>query len=118
MPKILIVEDQVRSRDMIKEMVGRFGFETVEADSGSKAIEKFAIENPDLVLLDIFLPDMSGVEVLKKIRKIEPDTRVLVSTASKEEKIKKQCFEAGAEGYLLKPYGVSELKRKLRGIVS
>ena len=116
MNKILIVEDEIRLREMVKEYLENEDFEIFEAGDGVEAMEKFKEFNPDLVLLDIMLPKIDGWSVLKELRKIS-ETPVVMMTARGEEYDKLFGFELGVDDYVVKPFSLKELTARVRAVL-
>ena len=86
-------------------MATKGGHEIVgEAETGQIAIDLYEKVKPDLVILDILMPDMNGLEALKKIREIDPDARVLMCTASEQSSHVQEALSLGAKGYIVKPF--------------
>jgi two-component system chemotaxis response regulator CheY len=100
--KILIVDDSSFMRSVLKDILVRSGFtHFVEAENGKEAIEKFNVERPGLILLDIVMPEMSGIEVLKQVGRI---TKVIVISAVGQEAMVEEAKQLGARGYIIKPF--------------
>ena len=109
MNRILLVEDELRLREMVKEYLENEGFEIIEAGDGAEALEKAKEQNPDLVLLDIMLPKIDGWSVLKELRK-DSELPVIMMTARGEEYDKLFGFELGVDDYIVKPFDLAWLK--------
>jgi len=120
MKKILIVEDEEDILDLIAFHVGKEGYRVLTAKDGERALEIAFKEAPDLVVLDIMLPGISGVEVLKRLKFHSQTQRVpiLMLTAKGEEVDRILGFELGAEDYVTKPFSVRELLLRIRAILS
>ena len=116
MYKILIVEDEIRLREMVKEYLENEDFEIFEAGDGAEAIEKCNELTPDLVLLDIMLPKIDGWSVLKELRKVS-ETPVIMMTARGEEYDKLFGFELGVDDYIVKPFSLKELTARVRAVL-
>jgi len=102
MSKILIAEDSQFMRNVLKDILKEAGFEdVVEAENGQQALEKYDSEKPDLVLLDIIMPEVDGIEVLKKIGK---EAKIIVVSAVGQEKMLKEAKGLGALDYIVKPF--------------
>ncbi len=101
--KILVVEDDEASREFLSEVIENLGYEFITAQNGSEAKEFFRLHLPDLVLLDIRLPDINGIEVLKYIKSISSDTPVIAQTAFAMEKEREAFMAMGFDGYISKP---------------
>ena len=113
--KILIVEDEVLIREGMSDYLMECGYEVFEAGDGQEALDLFHREAPDLVLLDIQLPILNGLEVLKTIRKTS-SVPVLMLTAFHDEDYKLTAFGEMADGYLEKPFSLSLLKVRIEAI--
>lgn len=105
MNKVLIVDDAAFMRLAIRKMLERNGFEIVgEAENGNAAISKYAECQPDVVTMDITMPDMSGIEALREIRKLDPNARVIMVSAMGQELMVKEAIASGAKSFVVKPY--------------
>lgn len=113
-PLILIVEDQRDAALLLKLNLEIRGYMTVAASSGAEALRIVNERHIDLVLLDLSLPDMDGFEVCRKLRASFPGVRVIVVSAHAAERVRDMALEAGADEYLVKPFGVPELMDTVR----
>ena len=113
--KILIVEDEDMIREGISDYLSDCGYETIEAGDGEEALEQFFNHKVDLILLDIQMPKLNGLEVLSEIRK-SSQVPVLMLTAFQDEEYKMSAFAALADGYLEKPFSLSLLKVRVDAI--
>ena len=111
MKKILIVDDSAFTRGIHKKILGDEGYDTVEAASGVEALEQFDREAPDLVIMDLLMPDMDGMEVIKKILKKDPDARIVICSTDKQKARQEEGREIGVLGFLHKPIDTAELYR-------
>ena len=111
--QILVMDDEPRYVWVIKINLEARGFEVLTADTGPAAIEMVAAHNPDLVLLDVRLPDLDGIEVCRRIRQFSA-VPVVMLTALAQESDKVKGLDAGADDYLTKPFGVEELLARVR----
>ena len=111
-PLIAIIEDEVPIRRFLHTTLND-RFRLSEADNGIEGLKLIAREKPDLVILDLGLPDMDGVELIRQLREWSP-VPVLVLSARDQEKDKVGALDAGADDYLVKPFGVDELSARLR----
>jgi len=116
MAKVLIVEDDEGISDFVNLELKHEGYETAVADTGRKALELFEQQNPDLILLDIMLPELSGLEVLRRIRKTS-DVSVILLTARGETYDKVNGLNAGADDYLPKPFEIEELLARMSAVL-
>ena len=116
MIRVLVVDDDFMVAKVHAAFVGRTpGFEVVGvAHNGTTALAKVAELCPDLVLLDIYLPDVSGIEVLRRLREQSPEVDVLVISAAKEVEIVRSALRGGVVNYLLKPFDQEALRDRLR----
>jgi len=113
MKKILIVDDEKPVCDMLEKFLIKKGYETVIALSGEEAIRKVNEERPHLILLDIRMPGMDGIETLKKIREIDKKVGIVMITAVKDDDVGRKCAELGAYDYITKPLDFEYLERVL-----
>ena len=103
-PKVLIVDDSGLSRRTLRRILETAGFEVVEAEDGMTALEVYFLEKPDLVLLDLVMKGMYGLDVLVKLREMDPKTLVVVASADIQSSTRKMVDEAGALGFINKPF--------------
>jgi len=114
MKKILVVDDAAFMRLSIKTMLDKNGFEVVgEAENGRKAIEMYKMLKPDIVTMDITMPDMGGVEALTEIIKFDPKATILMLSAMGQEGIVKDAVIKGAKGFIIKPFKEEYLLKAL-----
>jgi two-component system KDP operon response regulator KdpE len=115
--KILAVDDEPRVVRLVTEVLGAMGYQVVAATRGDTAIEMVALEQPDLVLLDIRLPgDLDGYEVCRRIREFS-DVAVVMLTAKAQESDILSGFDAGADDYLTKPFSTKELIARVKAVL-
>ena len=114
--KILVVDDEPQIRRALSLNLSARGYEVVEASTGERAMRAVASEHPDLVLLDLGLPDLDGVAVLQGIRGWS-SVPVVVVTVRDDERSKVEALEAGADDYVTKPFGIAELVARLRAVL-
>ena len=105
--KILIVDDSALSRRTLRRILESAGFAVVEANDGMTALEVYFLEKPELVLLDLVMKGMYGIDVLVKLRELDPKALVVVASADIQSSTRKMVDEAGALGFINKPF-VSE----------
>lgn len=115
--KILVVEDDRVIREGLIEYLSEFGYEIIDAKDGKEALEKFNKNEIHLVLLDILLPFLNGIEVLKEIRK-KSKLPVLMLTAFNDEEYKISAFSSLADGYIEKPFSLSLLKVRIDSLIT
>ena len=112
--KVLIVEDESNIAELINLYLKKEGYETMIAPDGGKALELYRLFRPDLVLLDIMLPKLDGLSVLRQMRSEGVQTPVLMLTARTTVPDKVAGLNAGADDYLTKPFGTDELLARVR----
>jgi len=113
MANILIIDDEPQIRRFLRIGLGSQGYSILEAGTGAEGIEKTALESPQLIILDLGLPDMEGLEVLQTIREFCTQP-VLVLSARSREREKVAVLDAGANDYVVKPFGIQELLARIR----
>ena len=116
MARILVVEDEESFRDVISFTLQREGFEVILAETGAEGIRQFDVMHPDLVLLDLMLPEIPGTEVCKYIR-AKSNVPIIMLTAKDTEIDKIVGFELGADDYVTKPFSARELLARIRAIL-
>jgi DNA-binding response OmpR family regulator len=116
MPKILVVDDEAHIIELVRLYLEREGYEVDEASNGNDAVSKQRAGNPNLILLDLMLPDIDGYEVCRQIR-TQSNTPILMLTARKEDIDKIVGLELGADDYLTKPFNPRELVARVRAIL-
>ncbi|GIP52246.1 MULTISPECIES: response regulator [Paenibacillus] len=103
--RILIVDDAAFMRMMIRDILTKNGFEVVgEAQDGGQAIEKFKELHPDLITMDITMPEMDGIAALKEIKKLDPNAKVIMCSAMGQQAMVIDAIQAGAKDFIVKPF--------------
>jgi two-component system, OmpR family, KDP operon response regulator KdpE len=115
-PMILITEDEKSIRNFLRISLETQGYKCIEADNGANALMLASSNNPDILVLDLGLPDMDGVDVIRKLREVSQIPVIIVS-ARDHEREKVEALDAGADDYLTKPFSVSELLARIRVIL-
>jgi two-component system, OmpR family, KDP operon response regulator KdpE len=110
---ILVIEDDAETRAALVRELDAGGYAVVEAPDGRTALERWAARRPDLVLLDLGLPDMDGLQVVSAIRREAP-TPIVILSGRYEEHEKVDALDRGADDYVTKPFGVDELRARIR----
>ena len=116
LPLVLVVEDELAVRRVLSTSLPAHGFRVVEAEDGASALRQAEQYVPDLVLLDLGLPDLDGVEVVRRLRAWSA-VPVLVLSARAQEASKVAALDAGADDYVTKPFGFPELLARMRAAV-
>ena len=105
MSKVLIVDDAAFMRISIKNMLTKNGYEVVgEAENGAVGVELYKELQPDIVTMDITMPEMSGLDALKEITKIDPKSKVVMVSAMGQESMVREAIVSGAKGFIVKPF--------------
>jgi two-component system chemotaxis response regulator CheY len=102
--KILIVDDAPFMRTRIKNLLNQNHYQVIEAENGLQAVEKYREEKPDLVLMDITMPEMDGITALKELKKIDANCKIAMLSAMGQEKIVIEALKCGAKDFILKPF--------------
>ena len=110
---ILVVDDEPEIRRFLKASLGTAGFRAVTSATGHRGTIDAATHKPDLAIVDLGLPDLNGLEVIRRIREWSP-MPIIVLSARAQERIKLEAFDAGADDYVTKPFGVAELLARVR----
>lgn len=102
---ILICDDAAFMRMMIKDILSKNGYNVVgEAENGAKAVEKYQETKPDLVLMDITMPEMDGIQALKKIKQMDPNASVVMCSAMGQQAMVIESIQSGAKDFIVKPF--------------
>ena len=112
-PVIIVIEDDPSIRRFLHTSLSTHNFKVFEVDTGKKGIVELGVRKPDVLILDLGLPDMDGVDIIKSIRSWSTVPIIILSARSDEQQ-KIQAFEAGADDYLTKPFGFGELLARIR----
>lgn len=116
MGKILVVDDEPSILDVLRRYLTMKGFQSLEAETGEKALQFLASEQVSVVLLDVHLNATRGLDLLKQLLAINSQLRVIMMSGSEEDDGVEAAFAAGARGYILKPFDFSELEALLKKI--
>lgn len=112
--KVLVVDDQFGIRVLLQEVLSREGYAVLLAPNGRTALELVQAERPDLILLDMKIPGMDGLEILHNIRKLGMDTKVMMMTAYGELDLIQEAMEMGALSHFTKPFDIDELRQAVK----
>ena len=116
--KILIVDDELDFCEAIGNFLGAKGYSVLEAHDGDQALEVYRLERPDIVLLDMMMPGMSGLVALREFKALDPEVRVMMVTALHEEELAKQALAEGALDWITKPINPDDLEFALMRIIA
>lgn len=117
MARILVVDDSGLSRRISRTILEEAGYEVTEAEDGIVAVERYYLDKPDLVLLDITMRGMSGFEVLEKIREMDPAAKVVVATADIQSSTREMTRQGGAMGFVNKPFVGEQMIRTVADVL-
>ncbi|WP_462410213.1 response regulator [Neobacillus sp. Marseille-QA0830] len=112
--KILIVDDQFGIRILLNEVFNKEGYQTFQAANGIQALDIVNKHAPDLVLLDMKIPGMDGIEILKRMKVIDPDIRVIIMTAYGELDMIQEAKNLGAITHFAKPFDIDDIRAAVR----
>ena len=116
--KVLLVDDSGLARRRVRQMLEADGYEVIEAEDGMVALERYFVDKPDLVLLDLVMKGMYGLEVLTKLRQLDPAARVVVVSADVQDSSKEMVQAAGAHAFLVKPVERDAMIATVRGVLA
>ncbi len=111
---ILIVDDQYGIRILLNEVLKKEGYETLQAANGPEALKLAKENNPDLVLLDMKIPGMDGIEILKRMKAHNPDTRAIIMTAYGELDMIQEAKNIGAIMHVPKPFDIDDIRKTVK----
>ena len=115
---ILVVDDAAFMRMMIKDILTKNGYNVVgEAENGAKAIEKYAELKPDLVLMDITMPEVDGIAALKKIKSLDPGAMVIMCSAMGQQAMVIEAIQSGAKDFIVKPFQADRVIEAVKKVV-
>ena len=107
--KVLVVDDSGLARRRVRGILEDAGYEVLEAEDGMSALERYFVAKPDLVLLDLVMKGMYGLDVLMKLREMDPEARVIVVSADVQTSSHEMVEQAGAAGFLMKPIDTDQV---------
>jgi len=117
--KVLVVDDAAFMRMMIKDILRKGGYEVVgEAEDGAKAVEKYKELRPDLVTMDITMPDMDGITAVKEIRKLDSNAQIIMCSAMGQQAMVIDAIQAGAKDFVVKPFQPERVLEAVRKVLS
>jgi two-component system, chemotaxis family, chemotaxis protein CheY len=115
---VLVCDDAVFMRTMIGDILTQAGLEVIgEADSGTQAVEKYKALKPDLVTMDIIMPEMGGIEAVKAITNFDPQARVLMCSAMGQQALVVEAIQAGAKDFVVKPFQPSRVLEAVQRVL-
>ena len=115
---ILICDDAAFMRMMIKDILTKNGYNVAgEAENGLKAVEKYNETKPDLVMMDITMPEMDGIQALKKIKESDPGATVIMCSAMGQQAMVIEAIQSGAKAFIVKPYQADRVLEAIKKVV-
>ncbi len=116
---VLVCDDAIFMRTMISDILSQAGFEVVgEAESGIQAVAKYQELKPDLVTMDIVMPDMGGIEAVREICKADPDAKILMCSAMGQQALVVEAIQAGAKDFVVKPFQPSRVLEAVQRVLA
>lgn len=116
--KVLIVDDAAFMRMMIRDILTKNGYEvTGEAENGAKAIEKYRELIPDLVIMDITMPEVDGIQAVREIKKIDSDSKIIMCSAMGQQSMVIDSIQAGARDFIVKPFQPDRVIEAVRKVI-
>lgn len=115
-PTVLVVDDEPRIADLVRDYLDQVGFSVIVAGDGPAALEAFSRHRPDAVVLDLGLPGMDGLDVVRRLR-AQSDVPIVILTARSDETDRVVGLELGADDYVVKPFGLKELVARIRAVL-
>ena len=115
---ILVVDDAAFMRMMIKDTLSKNGFVVCgEAENGAKAVEKYKEFTPELVIMDITMPEMDGIQAVKEIKKLNGNAKIIMCSAMGQQAMVIEAIQAGAKGFVMKPFKAEVLLEEVKRII-
>jgi two-component system chemotaxis response regulator CheY len=116
---VLVCDDAVFMRTMVSDILSQAGFTVVgEAENGKQAVEKYQQLKPDLVTMDIIMPEMGGIEAVKKITQMDPGARILMCSAMGQQSLVQEALQAGARDFVVKPFQPSRVLEAVQRVLA
>lgn len=116
---VLVCDDAIFMRTMITDILSQAGYEVVgEAETGAQAVQKYRELQPDLVTMDIVMPDMSGIDAVREICRENPDARILMCSAMGQQALVVEAIQAGAKDFVVKPFQPSRVLEAVQRLLS
>lgn len=116
--KILVVDDAAFMRMMIKDTLKKSGYENIiEAADGELAVQAYKSEKPDLVIMDITMPNKNGLEALKEIKQYDPNAKIVMCSAMGQESMVVEAIRSGAKDFIVKPFKADRVLKTVQGVL-
>lgn len=118
MARVLIVDDAAFMRMMLKDILEKNGYEIAgEAGNGQIAVEMYNREKPDVVTMDITMPEMDGIQAVKEIRKVDPNAKIIMCSAMGQQSMVMDAIKAGAKDFIVKPFQADRVLEAIKKVV-
>jgi two-component system chemotaxis response regulator CheY len=114
--KLLVVDDAPHVLKALRDTLEARGYEVYDAVNGEEALPKYMEVNPDVVLMDILMPKMDGISATRNIIDYDPDAKIIAVTAVGKRGLEKECIEAGASGFIMKPFKTKDLLNAINSL--
>jgi two-component system, chemotaxis family, chemotaxis protein CheY len=114
--KILLVDDSALSRNILKRLLGE-EHQYINAEDGMRGLELYFLEHPDIVFLDLTMPGVNGLEVLEKMRKMDPEARIIIATADIQNLTRQKASQLGADAFVTKPFTPEGLQGAIKEVM-
>ena len=115
---VLVCDDAIFMRTMISDILSQAGYDVIgEAETGMQAVERFKELNPDIVTMDIVMPDMGGIDAVREIMKIAPHAKVLMCSAMGQQALVVEAIQAGAKDFVVKPFQPSRVLEAVQRVL-
>ncbi|ACM61234.1 two-component system chemotaxis response regulator CheY [Caldicellulosiruptor bescii] len=116
--RILIVDDAAFMRMMLKDIITKNGYEVAgEAENGAKAVEMYKELKPDLVMMDITMPEMDGIQAVREIKKIDPQAKIIMCSAMGQQAMVIESIQAGARDFIVKPFQAERIVEAIKKVL-
>lgn len=118
MKRVLIVDDAAFMRMMVKDILQKNGFEVIgEGSNGIQAVELYKQERPDVVTMDITMPDMDGIEAVKQIKAFDPNAKIVMCSAMGQQSMVMDAIKAGARDFIVKPFQADRVLEAINKVI-
>lgn len=114
---VLVVDDAAFMRMMLKDILSKNGYQVIEAENGQKAIEKYKEYHPDIVTMDITMPEMDGIAALKEIKKVDAGALVVMCSAMGQQAMVIEAIQNGAKDFIVKPFQAERVVETISKVV-
>lgn len=117
MAKVMVVDDSEFMRKVLRNILEAGGHKVVEARSADEALEKFLKESPDVVTMDIVMPDKDGIEAVRRIKQVDPKAKIIMISALGHQKTVMRSLEAGAVDFIIKPFTADDVLESINAVL-